>query len=157
MTPYLLKTDDNPSGVDQGVFDDFKQNIKRDRISFLEGFNKLFVNHDKGVGPDGTPVSDPALGYTLEHRLVCVTHRRRSSASPPLAKRTFRQDMAKIDVPTMFVHGDADQIVPLEVSAQEAHKLVSGSRLEVVQGGPHGLVMTHAETFNPLLLEFLRS
>ena len=155
VTPFMLKTDDNPTGVDKSVFDEFKQNIKEDRIGFLEDFNKLFVNHDKGV-PGGKPVSDAALGYNLsiasyaspEGTLECVT---------AFGETDFRQDMAKIDVPTMFVHGDADQIVPLEVSAQEAHKLVSGSRLEVVQGGPHGLVMTHTEKFNQLLLEFLRS
>ena len=156
VTPYMLKTDNNPSGVDQSVFDDFKQNVKTDRIGFLEGFNKMFVNHDKGVGPDGTPVSEPALGYTLsiasyaspKATLDCIT---------AFGETDFRQDMAKIDVPTMFVHGDADQIVPLEVSAQEAHKLVSGSRLEVFQGAPHGLVLTHTEKFNQLLLEFLHS
>ena len=156
VTPYMLKTADNPTGVDGSVFDDFKQNVETDRIGFLEGFNKMFVNHDKGVAPDGTPISEPALGYTLsiasyaspKGTLDCIT---------AFGETDFRPDMAKIDVPTMFVHGDADQIVPLEVSAQEAHKLVSGSRLEVFQGAPHGLVLTHTEKFNELLLEFLRS
>ena len=155
VTPYMLKTGDNPTGVDQSVFDEFKQNVKEDRIGFLEGFNKLFVNHDKGV-PGGTPVSDPALGYTLsiasyaspKATLDCIT---------AFGETDFRQDMSKIDVPTMFVHGDADQIVPLEVSATEAHKLVEGSRLEVLEGAPHGLIFTHTEKLNRLLLEFLRS
>ncbi len=156
VTPFMLKTDDNPTGVDQSVFDAFKQNVKTDRIGFLEGFNKMFVNHDKGVGPDGTPVSEAALGYTLniasyaspKATLDCIT---------AFGETDFRQDMTKIDVPTMFVHGDADQIVPLEVSAEEAHKLVEGSRLQVFEGAPHGLMFTHADKLNELLLEFLRS
>ena len=155
VTPYMLKTDDNPTGVEQGVFDELRQNVRADRVTFLEGFGKLFVNHDKGV-PGGKPVSEAALGYnhtiasfaSPKATLECIT---------AFGETDFRQDMGKIDVPTMFIHGDADQIVALEVSAAEAHKLVEGSRLEIVEGAPHGLMFTHAEKLNRLLLEFLQS
>ncbi len=155
VTPYMLKTDDNPTGIDQSVFDEFKQNVKTDRVTFLEGFNKLFVNHGKGVEPNGTPVSDAALAYTQtiaafaspKATLDCIT---------AFGETDFRQDMTKVDVPTLFVHGDADQIVPLEVSAQEAHKLVAGSRLEILEGAPHGLMFTHTDKLNSLLLAFLQ-
>ena len=155
VTPFMLKTDDNPTGVDQSVFDEFKQNVKEDRIGFLEGFTKMFVNHDKGV-PGGKPASEAALGYNLsiasyaspKATLDCIT---------AFGETDFRQDMGKVDVPTLFVHGDADQIVPLEVSAQQAHKLVEGSRLKVLEGAPHGLVFTHTDQLNGVLLEFLRS
>ena len=156
VTPYMLKTDDNPTGIDQSVFDEFKQNVKTDRIGFLEGFNKMFVNHDQGVGPNGTPVSEAALGYTLSIA-SCASPKATLDCIAAFGETDFRQDMGKIDVPTMFVHGDADQIVPLEVSAAEAHKLVGGSRLEVIEGAPHGLVFTHTDKLNGLLLEFLRS
>lgn len=69
----------------------------------------------------------------------------------------FRDDLRKADVPALFVHGDADQIVPLEVSAKKAAPLVEDSRLEVIEGAPHGLNYTHTETLNELLLDFLGS
>ena len=69
----------------------------------------------------------------------------------------FRADLRKADAPALFVHGDADQIVPLEVSAQKAVGLVSDDRLEVIEGAPHGLDSTRTERLNELLLDFLRS
>jgi len=69
----------------------------------------------------------------------------------------FRADLGRFAVPTLIVHGDADRIVPLEVSGQRMPALVKGSRLVVIKGGPHGLNWTHAEELNQALLEFLRT
>ena len=152
VTPYMLKTDDNPDGVPQETFDEFMQNVSQDRIAFLGGFGKQFVNFDKG----GEPVSEDLLHYA---KTIA------SFASPRATKRCitafgetdFRPDMEKITVPTLVVHGDADQIVPIDVSAKQAHEMIEDSRLEVIEGAPHGLNFTHTEKLNDLMIEFLKS
>ncbi len=152
VTPYLLKTDDNPDGVDGNVFDGFISEIQKDRLGFLGGFNKMFVNWDDAK----PPISQEQLDYSLSIA---------SFASPRGTERCvsafgttdFREDLAKMTVPTLLIHGDSDAIVPLEVSAQKAAPLIANSRLEVIPGAPHGLNLTHKDEFNRLLLEFLQS
>ena len=152
VTPYMLKTDDNPDGVDRSVFDEMKAGVKTDRIKFLDGFGKQFVNADKN--PD-------ALSGDLLHYNKMIA----AFASPKatldcieaFAATDFREDLKKADVPVLLVHGDADQIVPLEVSAERADKLIPDSRLEVISGAPHGLNYTHTDELNKLMLDFLKS
>ena len=152
VTPYMLKTDDNPEGVPQDVFDGFKKNIRDDRIAFLDHFGKQFVNWDKA----GKTVSKDLLEYNKaiasfaspRATLECIT---------AFGTTDFRPDMKKITVPTLLVHGDADQIVPLEVSAEQAAKMISDSRLEIIENAPHGLNYTHTEELNEMMLDFLRS
>ena len=151
VAPYLLQTDDNPDGVPQSALDDMKEGVRSDRPAFLKDFGKQFVNWDKA---DGDPISEAMLTY-----LGGVAEMAQPNATlrciDAFGTTDFRPDMPKIDVPTMFVHGDADQIVPLKVSAQQGHEMVPGSRLEVVSGAPHGLNLTHADRANELLLDFL--
>ena len=150
VTPFLLKTDDNPDGVDKSVFDGFIESIGKDRLEFLEGFTKMFVNRDKGEAA----VSDAAIAYNLQIAAF-ASPRGTTECVKAFGMTDFRADMKAFNVPTLVVHGDADQIVPLEVSGQKAHGLVPGSRLEVVAGAPHGFNATHAGEFNRLLLEFM--
>ncbi len=152
VTPFLLKTDDNPTGIDKSVFDGFVASIKEDRIAFLDGFTKMFFNRNQG----DTAVSDPAIAYNL---MIAAFASPRGTVECVTAFGTtdFRPDMAAFDVPTLVIHGDADQIVPFEVSGQVAHKLIGGSRLEVIPGAPHGFNASHAGEFNRLLLEFMQS
>ena len=150
VAPFMLKTDDNPDGVPQKVFDDMKQGIREDRPKFLEGFRKQFVNW----GVVSHPVSEAMLDYS--HAVALMAQPKATlDCIDAFGTTDFRPDMAKITVPTMFVHGDADEIVPLKVSARQGHEMVAGSRLEIVEGGPHGLNMTHPDEANRLLLDFL--
>ena len=151
VTPYMLKTDDNPSGVDQGVFDDMLANVTKDRVTFLGDFFKQF--YDGGLF--APKVSDEALHFTkfqAYHASPVATQR----CVVAFGMTDFRGDLRRFTVPTMFVHGDSDKVVPLDASARRATELVPGSRLEVVSGGPHGLNVTHADEANGLLLDFLR-
>jgi non-heme chloroperoxidase len=151
IPPFLLKTPDNPGGVDGSVFDGIKQAIAADRPAFLSKFLADFYNVDN-LG--GTRVSD---------EVVRLSWNIGASASP---KGTldcvsawvtdFRNDLPRIDVPTLVVHGDTDRILPLAATGTRTHELVKGSQLVVVQGGPHGLNWTHAEEVNRALLGFLR-
>ncbi len=153
VTPYMLQTDNNPDGVPQDAFDEFMQNVKTDRIAFLDGFGKQFVNFDD-LG--GDRVSEDLVHY---NKTIA------SFASPKATQdcitafgtTDFRPDMEKITVPTLVVHGDADQIVPIDASGKQAAEMISDSRLEVIEGAPHGLNYTHTEKLNELMLDFLKS
>ena len=151
VPPFLLQTDDNPGGAPQAVFDGMIAGVKHDRIGFLDGFFPNFYNSDAnypGVSPDLIPYSKsiawPALPLATQQ---CIT---------AFGTTDFREDMAAFDVPTLIVHGDADRIVPIDISARKSAEMIEGSRLEVLAGAPHGFAATHAAQLNALLLEFVK-
>jgi non-heme chloroperoxidase len=152
VPPFLLKTPDNAGGVDPSVFDDMIAGVKRDRIGFLSEFLKRFFNWEPGK-----PVpSEEAIVYVKSLAWIasplatqqCIT---------AFGTTDFRRDLAKIRIPVLVVHGDADRIVPLELSGQKAAAAIAGSRLEVLSGAPHGLTVTHGDELSRLMLGFLRS
>ncbi len=151
VTPFMLKTGDNPDGVDRSVFDDMIDNLKKDRPAFLRSFGKKFV----GWGLMDHPVSEEMLDYAWSIAVMaqpqatidCVT---------AFGMTDFRDDVRKMTVPTLVVHGESDDIVPLKVGGKAADALLPNSQLVVVDGAPHGLTMTNTEDFNRLLLDFLK-
>jgi non-heme chloroperoxidase len=150
VPPFLLKTSDNPGGVDGSVFDGIKQAIAADRPSFLSQFLSNFYNVDilggKLISDQVVQLSwNIAAGASPKGTLDCVQ----------AWVTDFRKDLPRINVPTLVIHGDADRILPLAATAKRTHEGVNGSRLVVVEGGPHGLTWTHAEQVNRDLLEFL--
>lgn len=148
--PYMLKTNDNPDGVPGTVFDDMKAGLNADRPAFLDDFGKTFVNYDTL----GDKVSEHALRY---HWQIAAMAQPQATVDcvDAFGRTDFRPDAATIDVPALFIHGDDDQIVPFETSAQAGSALVKGSRVHTVKGGPHGLNHTHADEVNRVLLDFL--
>jgi pimeloyl-ACP methyl ester carboxylesterase len=150
VPPFLLKTPDNQSGVDIGLFDGIKQAIAADRPAFLAQFLNNFYNLD-ALG--GKLISDEvvrlswnvAVGASPKGTLDCVT----------AWYTDFRKDLAKVDVPALVIHGDADRILPIEATGRRTQELVKGSRLVVVEGAPHGLTWTHADKVNAELVSFL--
>jgi non-heme chloroperoxidase len=150
IPPFLLKTADNPTGVDGSVFKGIQQAVAADRPAFLSAFLAKFYNVDVLAGK---LVSDQvvqcswnvAVGASAKGTLDCV-----------LAWLTdFRKDIPRIDVPTLIIHGDADRILPIAATAIPLSKIIKGARLVVVEGGPHGLTWTHAEKVNSELVNFL--
>lgn len=151
VPPFLLKTDDNPEGVDGEIFDGIKKAIVTDRPSFQTNFFHNFYNIDK-LG--GTRITDEAVRMSWN---VAV----RASAIATLAcvdtwLTDFRDDLPKIDVPTLIIHGDDDRILPLDATAKRLPDLIKNSRLVVIPGGPHAIGWTHAEEVNPEILSFLQ-
>jgi non-heme chloroperoxidase len=150
VPPFLLQTPDNPAGVPVSVFDGMLAGVTEDRIGFLETFMKNFFNWTPG---SGTP-SDDAVAFA---KSIAWT------ASPlgtqqcivAFGKTDFRGDLAKFDVPTLVIHGDRDKIVPFEVSGKLSGEAIAGSRVEVIEGAPHGLNATHGAQLNRLMLDFL--
>ncbi len=150
IQPFLLKTRDNPEGVDGSVFEGIKKAIIADRPAFLSEFFANFYNVDvlggKLVSNQAVELSwNIAAGASPKGTLDCVS----------AWLEDFRKDLERIDVPTLVVHGDADRILSLAATGRRTHKLVKGSRLVTVEGGPHGLIWTHAEKVNRELLDFL--
>jgi non-heme chloroperoxidase len=150
VPPMLLKTPDNPGGVDGSVFEGIKRAIAADRPAFLSKFLSDFYNVDslrgKRVSDDLVRLSwNVAAGASAKGTLDCVS----------AWGTDFRKDLARIDVPTLVIHGDADRIVPIAVSGARTREAVKGARLVAVEGGPHGLTWTHAEQVNRELLDFL--
>ena len=152
VPPFLLKTADNPEGVDKKVFDGMLAGVKADRVAFLEQFFPNFYNADagtKGVSADLIPFSKwVAWGASPLATQQCIV---------AFGTTDFRNDLKKITIPTLIAHGDADRIVPFEVSGKRSHEMIKGSRLELLKGAPHGFAATHAPQLNTLMLDFLRS
>ncbi len=150
IPPFLLKTPDNPEGVDNSVFEGIKQAIVADRPAFLSMFLSDFYNVDvfggKKISNEVVRLSwNIAAGASPLGTLDCVS----------AWLTDFRSDLNRIDIPTLIIHGDADRIVPFSSSGKRMPEFVKGSKLVVVEGGPHGLNWTHAEKVNQDLLTFL--
>ena len=150
VPPYLLKTPDNPEGVDGSIFEGIQKAVAADRYAFFTEFFKNFYNTDALMG---TRVSEQAVqaswniavGSSAAASLACV----------PTWYEDFRQDLARVDVPTLVIHGDADRILPIGASGDRTAKLVKGARLVVVKDGPHCITWTHADIVNRELVSFL--
>lgn len=151
VPPFLLKTPDNPHGVDGSVFDQMLAGVVEDRIGFLDGFMKMFFNI--------TPISSgPGSDYVAFAKSIAwnASAVGTQACIEAFGRTDFRADLGRIDVPTLVVHGDKDQIVPLDVSGKLAAQAIAGATLAIVEGAPHGLNATHGAELNALMLDFLR-
>jgi non-heme chloroperoxidase len=150
VTPYLLKTAANLEGVDESVFDGIQQAVMADRYAFFTGFFQNFYNTDVLLGKR---VSEQAVQASWN--IAASSSATASLACVPAWHEDFRTDLARIDVPTLVMHGDADRILPISTSGPRTAKLISGARLVVIEGGPHCIPWTHAQEVNAELLKFL--
>ncbi len=150
ITPFLLKTADNPEGVDGSVFEGIKQGLAADRPAFLAEFLKNFYNFDV-LG--GDRISEQVLQYSWN---IAVAASPKATLDCVTSWGTdFRQDLASIEIPTLVIHGYADRIVPIDATAKRIQAIVKNAQLVEIEGGPHGLIWTHAEQVNSALLKFL--
>jgi non-heme chloroperoxidase len=150
VPPFLLKTADNPEGVDGSVFEGTQKAIVADRYAFFTEFFKNFYNTDvllgKRVSEQAVQASwNVAAGASAIASLACV----------PTWHEDFRKDLTRVDVPTLVIHGDADRILPIGASGLRTAKLIKGAELLVVKGGPHCITWTHADEVTPKLVSFL--
>jgi pimeloyl-ACP methyl ester carboxylesterase len=150
VPPFLLKTADNPEGVDGAVFAGIEKAVAADRYAFFTEFFKNFYNTDlllgKRVSQQAVHASwNVAAGASATASLACVA----------TWYEDFRQDLARVDVPALVIHGEADRIVPIGASGLRTAKLIKGSRLVVVKEGPQSIIWTHAEEVNRELVNFL--
>jgi non-heme chloroperoxidase len=150
VPPYLLKTPDNPEGVDGNVFDGIQKAVAADRYAFFTEFFKNFYNTDLLLGKR---VSEQAVQASWN--IAAAASAAASLACVPTWHEDFRKDLSRVDVPALVIHGDADRIVPISASGLRTAKLIKGARLAVVKDGPHCITWTHAEEVNRELIAFL--
>jgi len=150
VPPFLLKTADNPEGVDDSVFDGIQKAIVADRYAFFTEFFKNFYNTDLLLGKR---VSEQAVQASWN--VAADASATASLACVPTWHEDFRKDLARVDVPALVIHGDADRIVPISAAGQRTAKLTKGARLLVVKDGPHCITWTHADEVNRELVNFL--
>jgi len=152
ITPFLLKTADNPEGVEQNVFDGIKNALIADRPAYLSQFLANFYNTDV-LG--GKMVSDEvvrsswnvAVGASPKGTLDCVSS----------WLTDFREHLKDIDIPALVIQGDQDRILPINATGARLAKMIPNARFEVIKDGPHGILWTHADQVNKFLLEFLEN
>jgi non-heme chloroperoxidase len=150
IPPFVLKTDDNPEGVDGAVFDGIKAAVVKDRYAYFKDFFDNFYNVDK-LAPER--ISDQALQASFNVAAGASPHA--SFACVDTWLTDFRADLPKIDVPVLVMHGTEDRILPFESTAKRLPALVENLKLIPVEGGPHNIGWTHPEKVNPALLEFI--
>ena len=150
VIPFMLKTSDNPTGVDQSVFDKMTGGMQEDRAAFMQTFAKQFY----GVGYLTSPVSDAVLDAFFQSAMMAGLHPTLACAKA-FSTTDFRPDASAFTVPTLIIHGTGDQTVPIDASAREAARLIPHARLIEYDGAPHGLLVTHKAEVLRDLLSFL--
>jgi len=150
IPPFLLKTADNPEGLDQSLFDGFKAAVLADRPAFFKQFFDTFYNVDEYAG---TRISDQAWQASFITAVGASPYAAHACIDTWLTD--FRGDLPKIDVPTLLVHGDADRILPYEVTAKRLPDLIENLEFVTVEGGPHNIAWTHPDEVNKALLDFV--
>ena len=151
VPPFLLKTPENPEGVDGAVFEGIQKAIVADRYVFFTEFFKNFYNTDLLLGKR---VSEQSIQASWN--IAAAASATASLACVSSWQEDFREDLKRIDVPTLVIHGDADRIVPISASGLRTAKLIKGASLVTVKNGPHCITWTHADEVNRELVNFLR-
>jgi non-heme chloroperoxidase len=150
IPPLMLRTDANPEGLPRSVFDELREGVLRDRSQFYKDVSAPFY----GANRPGASVSQgkrdefwlQSMTVGIRGALECIT---------AFSETDLTEDLKAIDVPTLILHGDDDQIVPIGASARKSVELVRDATLKVYPGAPHGLTGAHEEEFNADLLAFL--
>jgi non-heme chloroperoxidase len=152
VTPIFGRAADYPEGVDLGVFAGIRAGLEADRPQFLDDFSTVFYGTDR----PGAKVSQGvfkqtlfiALHASIKATIDCVT---------AFSETDFRPDMARIDVPTLVIHGDDDQVVPMATTGKLAASLIADATFKAYAGAPHAVAQTHAAQLNADLLAFVES
>jgi non-heme chloroperoxidase len=151
VVPFMLKTGDNPHGVDQAIFEGMAQGMKQDRPKFFTGFFKDFF----AGGPTSSPVSPEVHEWAVNTAMMAGLKGTLACANA-FATTDFRPDLPAMSVPTLIVHGTADKTVPIDASARQAAKMIKGAKVLEYQDAPHGLFATHKEKLAGDLIDFLK-
>ncbi len=151
VPPLLLKSEDNPDGIPIEVFDGLRSGIRADRAQFWKGFAAPFF----GTNREGAKVSEGVLeSFWLQSTLTGFPGSYLGITA--FSETDFNEDLKKFDVPTLIMHGDDDQIVPIAISALKSAKIIKDAVLKVYPGFPHGMCQTEKDVINADLLAFVQ-
>ena len=152
VTPCMIKTQNNDEGIDKEIFDGMVDKITEDRPAFLEDFGKKFY----GVDILNQPVSKAILNW---NQMLCLTSSAKATVDcvRSFSETDFRNDLKKINIPVLIIHGDADETVPIDVSGNKTAALLPDAEYKIYNNAPHGLFITEKEKLNTDLLHFITS
>ena len=150
LLPFLLKTDDNPAGIDQSVFDGLTARIAADRPAAMKDFLDQSYNVDL-LG--GSRVSDQAWQNSFYVAVAASAHAALGCVTA--CREDFRGNLAKISIPVLVIHGDQDRVLPYAATSRRLPALLKNTRSTVIAGGPHAIIWTHADEVNQALLDFI--
>jgi len=150
VLPFLLKTDDNPDGIDRSVLDDIAARIAADRPAAMKDFMDRSYNVDL---LDGSRVSDQAWQNSFYVAISASAHAALRCLTACL--EDFRGDLAAISIPVLVIHGDQDRVLPYEATSRRLPALLKNARSTLIAGGPHAIIWTHADEVNQALLDFI--
>jgi non-heme chloroperoxidase len=150
IPPFLLKTGDNPDGVDGAVFDEIKAAVVNDRPAYFKTFLDNFYNVDV-LG--GTRISEQAWQNSFTVAIGASPYAAHACVDTWLTD--FRGDLPEIDIPVLLMHGDADRILPYAATAARLPGLIKDLTVVTIEGGPHNIAWTHPDEVNDALLAFL--
>jgi non-heme chloroperoxidase len=153
VPPLMLKTEENPDGLPMEKFDAIRQGTRTDRSQL---YRDIASGPFFGANRPGAWVSQGMID-TFWHQGVMAGHKNTYDCIKAFSETDFTEDLKKFDVPTLIIHGDDDQIVPIGAAALLSAKLVKNATLKIYPGAPHGLAETHKEKLNADLLEFIKS
>ncbi|GAB3302867.1 alpha/beta fold hydrolase [Epidermidibacterium keratini] len=150
VPPYLLQSDDNPDGpLTEDAANEMEQGVRDDRDAFFDDFSTQFFSAGDELKVTEAQRQE-AIGLAKQAGEAALL-----GCMESFGTTDFRDDLSKVSVPTLVIHGDSDAIVPVEGSGQRTHDAVEGSQIVVIAEGPHGLNVSHPDEFNRTLLEFL--
>ena len=152
VTPFLLQTPDNPQGAPKALFDSFRAAVQADRSQWNRDVTTPYYSYNRTGAKVSQGVRDDYWRQGMNTGVLAAYH-----AITAFSETDFRADLKKISVPTLVVHGDDDQIVPLDISGKLSARLVRNATLKIYAGGSHGLLITQKDQLNEDLLAFLRS
>jgi len=151
IVPGLLKTAKNPDGIPLEEFDKLRAGLLADRSQFWKDFAPAFY----GANRPGSKVSQGVLDQFWRLSIQCGLNAAHDCIKA-FSESDFTEDVKHIDVPTLIIHGDDDQVVPIKTGGARSAKMIEGAVFKVYPGAPHGLMSTHQKQFNGDLLEFAR-
>lgn len=152
IAPYMLKTDTNPDGVPEEAFDGIIKSLEKDRADFLKGLLSVFY----GFKENSHLVSEALINWNLTLGMQAFPKATIDCVNA-FGKTDFRSEMSSINVPALVIHGDADDIVPMKPTGDQAAQLIPNAIYKVYKGAPHGLFVIDKEKFNADLLEFVNT
>jgi non-heme chloroperoxidase len=151
VTPGMLKTPNNPDGVPISAFDQIRAGVIADRSQFWKDLSSSFYGANRPGSKVSQGVRDTFWLMGMQVGLAAAY-----DCIEAFSESEFTEDLKKFDIPTLIIHGDDDQIVPITVGGLRAAKMIKNAVLKVYKGAPHGLMSTHKDEFNSDLLEFAR-
>jgi len=152
VPPIMVKTESNPGGLPKSVFDDIRAGVRNNRAQFFRDLSLPFYGYNKPDAKASEGVRDSFWQQGMQSSIVASY-----DCIEAFSETDFTEDLRKMNIPTLILQGDADQIVPIEDASILSAKLVKGSVLKVIPGAPHGLCTTHADQVNAELLAFLKT